>query len=200
MVTPAVSALHLEKSYGRNRVLRDVSFRIHRGDIAAIVGENGSGKSTVLKILVGLLKSDSGTLQVRGKIGYCPQEPHLFDSLTVHENLVCFAGAYGLRNWDAAERDLLGRFRFERCRHVQVAKLSGGTRQKLNLTVALLHDPDVLILDEPYSAFDWETYLHFWEHAESLKRRGKTILLVAHFIYDRSKMDSLFELKEGTLR
>lgn len=200
MIASAISAEHLRKSYGRKRVLDDVTFRIRRGEIAAIVGENGSGKSTVLKILAGLLKPDSGILQVRGRTGYCPQECQLFESLTVHENLLYFAAAYRWDDWRKSERNLLARFRFESFRDVQVSKLSGGTRQKLNLAIALLHEPDVLILDEPYSAFDWETYLHFWDLAAELKRSGKTVLLVSHFVYDRSQMDALYELKGGILR
>ena len=200
MITNAVSAEHLKKSYGKKRVLDDVTFGIRRGEIAAIVGENGSGKSTVLKIITGLLKPDSGILRVRGRAGYCPQECQLFESLTVHENLLYFAAAYRLEDWRKSERNLLARLRFESFRDEQVSKLSGGTRQKLNLAIALLHDPDVLILDEPYSAFDWETYLRFWDLAADLKRSGKTVLLVSHFVYDRSQMDSVYELKGGTLQ
>jgi ABC-type multidrug transport system ATPase subunit len=200
MITSAISAEHLSKSYGRKRVLEDVTFRIRRGEVAAIVGENGSGKTTVLKILAGLFKPDSGILQIRGRMGYCPQECQLFESLTVHENLLYFAAAYRWDDWRKSERNLLARLRFESFRDMQVSKLSGGTRQKLNLAIALLHDPDVLILDEPYSAFDWETYLRFWDLAAELKRTGKTVLLVSHFVYDRSQMDSLYELKGGILQ
>ena len=79
-------------------------------------------------------------------------------------------------------------------------RLSGGTRQKLNLTLALLHDPDLLILDEPYSAFDWETYLHFWDYVREKRNQGASILIVSHLIYDPSSVDIRYQLKEGVLQ
>lgn len=202
-----LEAQHLAKSFGKLQVLRDVSFGIRRGEIAGIVGENGAGKSTLLKILVGLLSPTAGNVIARiGHMGYCPQELLIFETLTVRENFRYFAAAYGLTesgavsSWQESRDDLLSRFRFKEYEDMLVSRLSGGTKQKLNLSLSLLHRPDVLILDEPYSGFDWEAYVHFWDYADELKSQGRSVLIVSHFVYDRSKFDTLFELKGGELK
>jgi ABC-type multidrug transport system ATPase subunit len=190
----------LRKSFGRRKVLKDVSLRVRKGELLGVVGENGAGKSTLLKILVGLLAPDAGEVAVRATLGYCPQELALFEDLTVRENFLYFARAYGLADaWQEAKERLLERFRFQPYERFLVSQLSGGTRQKLNLALALIHSPDILVLDEPYTGFDWETYLRFWEYADELRARGVSILLTAHFVHDRSKFDGLFALKEGVL-
>jgi ABC-type multidrug transport system ATPase subunit len=201
-----LSMANVAKSFSRHQVLRDVTFDLRPGEIVGIVGENGSGKSTLLKIIVGLLSPNAGHVSARGRIGYCPQDMLVFETLTVAENFSYFATAYGLTgnsgtgSWRDTRRQLLQRMRFSPHEHRLVSTLSGGTRQKLNFCLAVLHSPELLILDEPYAGFDWETYLHFWDYAEELKAAGKGILIVSHFIYDRQKFDAVFELAEGVLR
>jgi ABC-type multidrug transport system ATPase subunit len=202
---PLLQAERIAKSFGSHRVLNDVSLEMRRGEIAGIVGENGAGKSTLLKILIGLLAPGAGKVFARGTIGYCPQEAVAFETLTVSENFQYFATAYGLRrngnagSWKAAKEDLLGYFNFGQYENRLVSELSGGTKQKLNLSLALLHAPDILILDEPYAGFDWETYLRFWDYTEKLQAKGKSILIVSHLVNDRTKFDNLYALKEGHL-
>lgn len=197
---------NVAKSYGKKNVLKDVSLSMRSGQLIGISGENGSGKSTLLKIIVGLLKPNAGAVSMRKRVGYCPQDMLVFETLTVEENFAYFAAAYGLTRrgkqaaWEEKKNHLLKRFQFAPYNDVIVSTLSGGTKQKLNLSLALLHSPGLLILDEPYSGFDWETYLHFWDYARELQSEGKGILIVSHFIYDRQKFDALFELKEGVLR
>jgi len=193
---------NLAKAYGKNRVLENVTFHMDRGMVIGIEGENGAGKSTLLKILVGLLKPDKGSISINGSFGFCPQETLLFENLTVAENFYYFAGAYGLHkypDWMARKYELLARFRFSRYEQTLVSKLSGGTRQKLNLALAILHSPDVLVLDEPYAAFDWETYLHFWEYVKEVRKEGRNVLIVSHLIYDPSQIDRRYTLREGVL-
>ena len=194
----------ITKSFGRHTVLQGVSLEMHRGEIAGIIGENGTGKSTLLKILVGLLVPDSGSVVSDGLIGFCPQETVLFEALTVHENFQYFATAYGLSNeisaWQDEKNSLLEHFGFAEYETRLVSQLSGGTKQKLNLALALLHSPDILILDEPYSGFDWETYLRFWEYTDELRQHGKSVLIVSHLVNDRSKFDAIYDLKDGTLK
>jgi ABC-2 type transport system ATP-binding protein len=125
------------------------------GSLVAIGGLERLGQSTLLKIAAGEMAPDAGQVRRGGSLGYCPQQPVLDDSLSGQQHFEHFAAAYGFGSLARAERllDLLG---FRRFRDDRVAELSGGTRQKLNLAVAVLHDPEVLLLDEPYQRFDWE--------------------------------------------
>jgi ABC-2 type transport system ATP-binding protein len=179
-------------------VLRGVSLEVPQGCVLGIVGANGAGKSTLLRILVGLLAADSGTVQCRGRLGYCPQDTVLHPALTVGEHVRFFQAAYRLddcrRVWE-----LLEQLRFEERPRSRLHTLSGGTRQKLNLAVGLMHDPDVLFLDEPYQGFDWETYLRFWEIATTLRDAGRTVVVVSHLAHDRERLDVTHRLEDGVL-
>jgi len=199
MIASPLAVYNVVKSYRRRAVLRGVSFEAHPGEIVGIVGENGAGKSTLLRILVGLLRPDSGRVHVTGRLGYCDQEPQIFPDLTVAEH---FARAYGIagdRSWLAMRDELLARFRYEQEVNVRVNELSGGTRQKLHLSLALFHQPDVLILDEPFLAFDWETYLRFWTETEALRDGGAAIVIVSHLAHDRARFTRILELRGGRL-
>jgi ABC-2 type transport system ATP-binding protein len=189
----------LRKSYGRRQVLRGVTLDLWPGQLVGIVGENGAGKSTLLRILVGDLALDSGAVECRGVLGHCPQETVLHDAFTVEQHLRFFQVAYGLDSLHRAF-ELLEILRCTEYRQARLGTLSGGTRQKLNLALALMHDPQVLLLDEPYQGFDWETYLRFWELAATLRDRGCSILVVSHLAYDTARLDFLYRLDAGTLR
>ena len=180
-------------------VLNGASLEVRAGELVGLVGENGSGKSTLMQIIVGLLGSDGGTVQRPTRLGYCPQLPMLWDKLTPDEHFGLFAQAYGLGD-DArgdAVQGLLDELQFERYRGYRVEELSGGTRQKLNLALALMHDPELLLLDEPYAGFDWETYLRFWEMSERRRDSGMGILIVSHLLTERDRLDRMYELCEG---
>jgi ABC-2 type transport system ATP-binding protein len=186
----------VEKAYGRRPVLRGVDLEVPPAALVAVVGENGAGKSTLLQILAGTLAADAGTVDVRGSIGYCPQEPVLNGALTVDQHLRYFAAAYRLASLERAEQ-LLGTLGYATYRDRVVDELSGGTRQKLNLTLALVHDPAVLLLDEPYQGFDWETYLRFWDVVDELRERGRSIVVITHLVFEEERFDLLYELKDG---
>ncbi len=200
-----LEASGITKAYRRGwrreplRVLTDANLTLYAGEIVGLVGENGSGKTTLMKIMVGSLDRDGGTLTRDGTFGYCPQEPILYERLTCDEHFELFGSAYGL---DAGfvERsrgeiyDLLG---FEGYRDVRVEELSGGTRAKLNLGLALLPDPDILLLDEPYAGFDWDTYLRFWELASDRRDHGRSVLIISHFVTDAERFDRIVHLKDG---
>jgi ABC-2 type transport system ATP-binding protein len=180
-------------------VLTGASLMVCQGELVGLVGENGSGKSTLMGIVVGLLGRDGGTVEQPGRLGYCPQLPMLWDKLTVDEHFELFARAYDL---DEAAREqavegLLAELRFERYRGYRIEELSGGTRQKLNLALALMHEPDLLLLDEPYSGFDWETYVTFWEMSERRRDAGMGILIVSHLLAERERLDRVYELRDG---
>ena len=183
----------------RVEVLAGASLMVCAGEIVGLVGENGSGKSTLMQIVVGLLARDSGNVEQPGRLGYCPQQPMLWDKLTVDEHFELFARAYGLdeKVRDQAISALLEELSFARYRRYRVEELSGGTRQKLNLALALMHEPDLLLLDEPYSGFDWETYLRFWEMSERRRKAGMGILIVSHLLTERERLDRVYELRDG---
>ncbi len=196
---------NINKSFRSKQVLKDVSFSVKKGTITGIVGENGSGKTTLLKILVGLLKPDKGNVNINGEFGYCPQEALVFPHLTVRENLRYFSAAYGIiisnKNSKGSGRweGLLNHFQFKQYMDKRVNQLSGGTIQKLNLSIALIHNPDLLILDEPYAGFDWETYERFWDFTLKYKEDGKSILMVTHLISEKSHFDNIYQIKNGQL-
>ncbi|MFF8096196.1 ABC transporter ATP-binding protein [Streptomyces sp. NPDC016675] len=192
-----VAGIH--HAYGSRAVLCGVDVELPRGALVGIVGENGAGKSTLLKILAGELRPDRGVVRHEGRFGYCPQQVVLNDAFTVYQHLELFKAAYSLPDLRRAE-EIMEALRFREFAGERVGVLSGGTRQKLNLALALMHDPDVLLLDEPYQGFDWETYLRFWELAAQLRGAGQSVLVVSHLAYDVDRLDVLWRLEEGVLR
>jgi ABC-2 type transport system ATP-binding protein len=180
-------------------VLQGASLEVHAGELVGLVGENGSGKSTLMQIVVGLLARDAGTVERPGRLGYCPQLPMVWEKLTVDEHFELFARAYDLEEGAGvkAADDLLAELDFTRYRGYRVEELSGGTRQKLNLALSLLHEPELLLLDEPYAGFDWETYVHFWEMSKRRRDAGMGILIVSHLLAERDRLDRIYELCDG---
>ncbi len=189
----------ISKHYGRKRILRDVSLTLAPGSLVGIVGENGAGKSTLLRILAGELRPSAGSVKLSGALGYCPQAAVLNENLTVAQHLDYFRAAYRAPDLRRAN-ELVERLGYTRYRETPVQALSGGSKQKLNLTIALMHRPTVLLLDEPYQGFDWETYLRFWDLAGELRTDGCAVLIISHLVYDRSRFDQLYTLDAGELR
>jgi len=205
--SPVLTVDGVRKAFGhgppwrrrRVEVLRGASLEVGPGELVGLVGENGSGKSTLMQVIVGLLARDGGTMTVPERLGYCPQQPLLWDKLTVAEHFELFATAYGMAAEQAvAARDgLLDELGFGRYLGYRVEELSGGTRQKLNLALALMHDPQLLLLDEPYAGFDWETYQRFWEMAERRRADGMGVLIVSHLLAERERLTRIYELRDG---
>lgn len=192
---------NIAKTFGNKKVLKHVSFEMKPSSLYGIVGENGSGKSTLLKIIVGEWKSDKGNISVDGRLGYCPQKILLFSQLTVDEHFRYFAAAYGMEKTKLFDRkeSLMNFFNFKEYRKERIANLSGGTQQKLNLAIALLHQPRLLVLDEPYNGFDWETYLRFWDYTNQLRAEGCAILVVTHLLTEKERFDRVYNLVQGQL-
>ncbi|WP_433527265.1 ATP-binding cassette domain-containing protein [Nocardia pseudovaccinii] len=189
----------LHHSYGRRSVLRGIDFALSPGMLVGIVGENGTGKSTLLKVLSGELRPHQGVVRHRGRFGYCPQQVILNDAFTVRQHLNFFAAAYAVPDLRRAE-ETMEILRFSEYAEERVATLSGGTRQKLNLTLAVMHDPQVLLLDEPYQGFDWETYLRFWDLVAQFRDTGGSVLVVSHLAYDTDRLDQVWRLRDGVLQ
>ena len=192
---------NIAKAFGRKKVLVNITFEMNPSSLYGIVGENGSGKSTLLKIIVGEWKADHGKISVNGRLGYCPQKILLFSQLTVEEHFRYFAAAYGIDKSEMIMRSesLMEFFHFKKYQKEKIAHLSGGTQQKLNLAIALIHKPELLILDEPYSGFDWETYLRFWNYTNQLRKEGCAILVVTHLLNEKSRFERVYNLEQGLL-
>jgi ABC-type multidrug transport system ATPase subunit len=200
--TPAERTVHpltatgISKGYGRVRILEDVALSVSAGEVVALVGENGAGKSTLMKICAGLLRPDLGDISAPAGIGYCPQEPSLFDLLTTDEHLAMFGRGAGLTREKALARGhaLLDEFGYGAGCRVVVKDMSGGTRQKLNLAIALLAEPGLLLLDEPYQGFDHGTYVNFWDHCDRWRAGGKGVVVVTHMLAELDRVDRIVEL------
>ena len=157
-----------------------------------------TGKTTLLRILAGDLRPDAGSVAIRGRPGYCPQTAVLDEALTVDQNVRYFQAAYGIGRTGRAEA-LIEQLGYAGCRDQRAGTLSGGTRQKLSLTLALMHDPPVLLLDEPYQGFDWQTYLAFWEMAGELRDRGTATVVISHLVFEQERFDRICHLRDGRI-
>jgi ABC-2 type transport system ATP-binding protein len=204
---PVLVATGIEKSYRRGiwparrdrPVLRGADLTLGRGEVVGLVGENGSGKSTLMKILVGALAADAGTVSRAGRLGYCPQEPVVYERLTCDEHFELFGRAYRMASADElrSRRAIYAALGFDRYAGTRADQLSGGTLAKLNLGLALLADPDVLLLDEPYAGFDWDTYLRFWDLVALRRAAGRSVLIISHFVADEERFDRIVDLRDG---
>lgn len=186
----------VHKRYGRRRVLDGVDLMVCAGQVAAVVGANGCGKSTLLRICAGLASPDRGQVRVRGSLGYCPQEGGTNEFLTADEHFALVGAGRGLSREAARRtgRSLAAALDWRPPRHAQARQLSGGTRQKLNLSLAVLGDPDVLLLDEPYQGFDRGTYLDFWHEVWRWRDTGKAVVVVTHLLNQLDRVDIVLDL------
>jgi len=185
--TPLLAAHGIRKRYRRRVALDGASVQVYPGEVVALTGENGSGKTTLLRICAGLLTPDAGTVYRRGRVGYCPQEPGVFDHLTIAEHLELFGGA-------SEGPQLLRELGLPSTNRTVARELSGGSRQKLNLALAVLGSPGVLLLDEPYQGFDRGTYVDFWRHVRGWRDEGRAVLVVTHALTDLDRVDRIVEL------
>ena len=199
MAEPLLRSQDLRKSFGRRKILQGVTFSVHRRSLVGIVGENGAGKSTLLRILAGELQPDGGQVFRYGLMGYCPQAVNLNDALTVEQHLDYFRAAYRIPDLNDAN-ELIEQLGYQMYRKELVGKLSGGTKQKLNLTLALMHRPQLLLLDEPYQGFDWETYQRFWGLVSDLRQRDCAVLVISHLFFEQTRFDVLYHLEQGQMQ
>jgi ABC-2 type transport system ATP-binding protein len=192
----ALTVEAVTKHFRRTLVLRDFTLTVRHGEAVAIVGENGAGKSTLLRLCAGLDVPDRGSILRTAKIGYCPQDPGLFELLTADEHLALFSATRAGRKTEAmAEgRDLLTALAFPAAKRTLVRDLSGGGRQKLNLALALLGRPGLLLLDEPFQGFDQGAYLDFWKFVNTWREEGRAVVVVTHLLTELHRVDRVVEL------
>jgi lipooligosaccharide transport system ATP-binding protein len=204
LVMPAfvVKAEHLSKSYGKRRVVDDVSFRIRRGECCGILGPNGAGKTTTLRMLIGNAPSSSGELEVLGcripregrvmrtRIGLVPQADNLDSDFTVRENLVVYGRYFGLGRRELEERipSLLAIASLEDWADHRIGQLSGGMKRRLSIARALINRPELLILDEPTTGLDPQIRQNIWQLLRQLQTGGLTIVLTTHYMDEAERL------------
>jgi ABC-2 type transport system ATP-binding protein len=193
-----IAARDLVKRYGDRVALRGVSLSADRGELVAVIGPNGAGKTTLLSILAAIQRADEGEVEAPASIGWVPQQPALYGKLTVEENLMLFArlersaDPRGTVDRMLELTDLAGRA------GDQVTKLSGGNRQRVNIAIGLLGEPDVLLLDEPSSALDPRQRERLWEFILRLAEDGTTVVFATHHIQEADRYASqLIVLADG---
>ncbi len=198
----AISINGLTKFYNNFQALDKISFEVKRGDFFAFLGPNGAGKTTTINVLTGLSNYQSGEVRVFGYdvtaeylntrrlIGLCAQESNFDPFLTIYQLLVYQAEYFGITPWEAKRRanELLERFQLSDKRNCKHRALSGGLKKRLLLCRALIHDPEILILDEPTSGCDLELKFLIWDYLAQLNKEGKTIFLTTHYMEEAEKL------------
>jgi ABC-2 type transport system ATP-binding protein len=209
---PAIQVRGLEKSYKELHVLRGVDFDVAHGSIFALLGSNGAGKTTVIKILSTLLKADAGTASIEGfdvasqpagvrqSISLTGQFAAVDEILTGRENLMLVARLRHLRSAGAVADELLARFQLTDAARRQVSTYSGGMRRRLDIAMSLIGDPPVIFLDEPTTGLDPESRLEVWDSVRQLARAGTTVLLTTQYLDEAEQLaDRIAILDQGTI-
>lgn len=205
----AIAISGLEFSYGDRPVLKGIDLEIPRGIAFGVLGANGAGKTTLVRLLIGRLKASQGSAKIFGSdpgpeladsVGYMPQLNALYEALSVRENLDFFARMLGISNKEirniAVERamELVGLS--DRANSV-MSELSGGMRQRVSLGAALVHEPELLLLDEPTVGLDPELRATFWQHFKEMTDSGTTIVISSHTMDDAAHCDTLGFMRDG---
>jgi ABC-2 type transport system ATP-binding protein len=198
---PALRATALTKRYGQRAALREVGVEVAPGELVAVIGPNGAGKTTLLSILAGIQGPDSGTVErPAGGVGWVPQQPAVYGKLSVAENLRLFARLEGVADPEAAVGRMLEQAGLGERAGDEVATLSGGNRQRVNIAVGLVADPTVLLLDEPTSALDPRQRERLWEFVGGLTARGTSVVYSTHYVQEAERYgDRVLVLADGEL-
>jgi len=178
----------LVKRYGEREALKNVSLSAARGELVAVIGPNGAGKTTLLSILAGIIRPDEGDVHLpRGEVGWVPQQAALYRRLTVEENLRLFARLEGHDDVEATVAEMVELTGLAERRHDQVARLSGGNQQRINIAIGLLSRPGVLLLDEPSVGLDPRQRARLWDFVLALAERGTTVIFSTHNIQEAER-------------
>lgn len=211
VVESPVRLERLTRRYGPVTAVRDLSFEIRRGEMFGLIGPDGAGKTTTLRVLLGLLKPHDGRVEVLGldprrdhrelssRIGYLSQRFSLYGDLSIDENVGFFAEIHGVTGWRPRRDALLEMLRLAPFRDRLAERLSGGMKQKLALACTLIHTPELLVLDEPTTGVDPVARREFWKILVRLQKDGLTILLTTPYLDEAERCQRLALLHEGRL-
>lgn len=204
---------HVSKSFGQKNVLKDINFQVNSGEIIGYIGSNGAGKSTTIKIILGLIDDYEGDVFVFGgktkgqidykkKIGYVPEVSDMYDNLTAREYISFIGMLYELNTDNTVKKalEMMKVFGIDNAIDGRIHTFSKGMRQKLSIITGMLHNPDILFLDEPLSGIDANSILVFKEILQSLKNAGKTIFYSSHILEVVEKLsDRILLINEGAI-
>lgn len=210
MTEPVISVQNLTRKFGDFTAVDHINFEVHKGEIVGYLGPNGSGKTTTIRMLLGLLKPTEGTANVlgydvfkqsedvRARVGYMSQKFAIYDDLTTLENLTFYGGVYGITDKDRITRtlELVGLSGHE---STLTRDLSTGWRQRLSLGIALVHEPKLLFLDEPTSGVDPTARRAFWDLIYELAENGVTILVTTHYMDEAEYCERVGVMRDGKL-
>lgn len=211
MTVLAIDVQHLSKAFNGQVAVKDISLKIRTGEIFGFLGPNGSGKTTTIRMLCGLLTPDKGqgyclgydilkqSREIKAEVGYMPQQFSLYDDLTVSENLDFIARVYNINNREAAIADIIEQMNFQARKNQLAGNLSGGWKQHLSLAAALLHQPKLLLLDEPTAGVDPEARRNFWDLIHRLSRKNITSLVSTHYMDEAERCTRLAYIVQGQL-
>ena len=207
----AIKVENISKSFGKVKALDHISFEVERGELFGLIGPDGAGKTTLFRVLATLLNPDEGGAEVDGfdivkdyhaireRVGYMPGRFSLYQDLTVEENLNFFAALFGVKMKDSYDLVAPIYRQIEPFKNRRAGKLSGGMKQKLALSCALIHRPSVLFLDEPTTGVDAVSRSEFWDMLSDLKQRGITILVSTPYMDEASRCDRVALCNEGRI-
>jgi ABC-2 type transport system ATP-binding protein len=211
-VSLAIDVRGLNKSYGDKHVVQDARIQVEEGHICGFLGPNGSGKTTTLRMLCGLLTPDSGSgtclgldivkdsSEIKLQTGYMPQKFSLYDELTIEENLKFFARIRRLDRRKERIESALERLGLQSRRNQPAGQLSGGWKQRLALAGSILHEPKLLLLDEPTAGVDPEARRHFWEQIHVLAGEGVTVLVSTHYMDEAVRCHEITYIVYGRIK
>lgn len=208
---PSIQAIHISRRYGEKTALDDISFEVAKGELFGFIGPDGAGKTSLFRIITSLLLPDAGSVTVQGLdtvkdyvklrkiLGYMPGRFSLYQDLTVEENLRFFAGIF--KTTPEANYDLVKDIysQIEPFKNRKAGKLSGGMKQKLALSCALIHKPEVLVLDEPTTGVDAVSRIEFWEMLDKLRKSGITIVVSTPYMDEASRCDRVALIQKGKI-
>jgi ABC-type multidrug transport system ATPase subunit len=211
MNAPVIDVRNLRKSFGERKVVEGLSLKVEQGQICGFLGANGSGKTTTIRMLCGLLVPDGGegqcigldiirdAPQIRRHVGYMTQKFSLYEDLTVFENLDFVASVYEMKNSRKAVEDILARMGLLDRRDQLAGELSGGWKQRLALAACVLHEPKLLLLDEPTAGVDAKARREFWDLIHDMAGEGLTVLVSTHYMDEAERCNRIVYLASGRI-